>query len=903
MRLFHSAWMPLAVLAIGVASTAMAVRALSVSATQHDQQRFDRAARQLTDALAGRLGQESTLLNGSAKLLASRGEFSAPDEFVPFIDAFGPQDRPGTRAYGYARRLMTHELPNMVVEGRRRYAPDFKIHPENTSTSEHYVVLMTHPGNQSSRWWTGFNMSSDAPFRTAIDRVRNSGSLAATEPTLVSLREGRPPQPVFALLAPVSKSPTATKPASKPATNATADASRPKLCGIAFAAFRADEMLQSVFRPLDLPDVVYTVRDGAPAAAGGVQLYQSAGYSNAAAGPAFSVDVLVNVGGRTWTIAVRGTPAFADAAAAKVTRRVAIIGGSASLLAAALVWLQSRRRLAAARRATSAPSRDAPSAEHRLERVLEAMGVGIWSCELPDGQVTWDERARAMFFLPDAASLTVSQALERVHPEDRARLRDTLASSVQSGTLFDIKYRTVSPAGDKTHWLRSVGRPVQDGDHSPGNAATILFSGVTVDITAREVAWLDADTARREAEQARVQAERAGRAKDEFLATIGHELRAPLGAILGWAQLLRRQGDRLDPAVDEGLAVIERNARAQDRLVADLLDVGLVAAGAVRLEIELVDLAAAARAAVDAARPTAEAKKVDLQLALDLTAGPVRGDPDRLQQVFVNLMSNAVKFTPAGGQVRVAVSRDEDRVLLTVADTGEGIDPAFLPYVFDRFRQQDASTARRHGGLGLGLAIVRHLIELHDGRVRVDSAGLGQGATFVVELPAAFPASPTATHRWQEELSESRDVEETHSDANRMPAALRGVKVLLVDNDPDTLAAVRGVLIAAGGSVETARTAPEGLAAVLRERPDVVLCDIAMPDVDGFEFLRRLRSLSPESGGATPAAALTGFARPEDCLRALTQGFAAHIAKPVEADELVVTVLRLSQVRTSGKLV
>jgi CheY-like chemotaxis protein/nitrogen-specific signal transduction histidine kinase len=422
---------------------------------------------------------------------------------------------------------------------------------------------------------------------------------------------------------------------------------------------------------------------------------------------------------------------------------------------------------------------------------------------------------------------------------------------------------------------------------------------VTIDITSQEVAWLDADAARRQAEEANTQAQQSARAKDEFLATIGHELRAPLSAILGWAQLLRRQGEHTDVSLDEGLAVIERNARAQDRLVADLVDVALVSAGTVRMDVELVDLTAAARAAVDAARPAAQTKQIDLQLALDLTAGPVRGDPGRLQQVVANLLTNAVKFTPVGGQIRVTVARTADQVVLTVADTGEGIDPAFLPHVFDRFRQQDASTARRHGGLGLGLAIVRHLVELHHGRVRVESAGPGQGATFIVELPAAFPASSAAAGRRRPD----RSIESDSSESARYapPEPLHGVKVLVVDDDPDTLKAASGVLTSAGASVLTAESAPEAIAAVLANRPHVILCDIGMPEIDGYEFLRRLRTLPVESGGATPAAALTGFARPEDCLRVLTCGFQTHVPKPVEADELVQVVLRLSGGERTGK--
>ncbi len=888
MRLFTSAWMPLAVLAIGVAATAVAVRAISDSSAQRDQERFDRAALQLADKINCRLNQDITLLNGSAKMLAvAKGGYAGPEDYLPFVEAFGPQDRPGNRAFGYARRLSTGELPAMVEDGRRRFCPDFKIHPETTPYDEHFVVLMTCPSKQA--WWTGFDMYSDGPFRTTIQRVRTTGAVCATEVTMNTLREGKAPEPVFAILAPV------VKPSGKPTTAATAESQKVKLLGVAFAAYRASDLMQSIFRSADISDVAWTVRDAPPGTAGGLLLHQSTDFDATNAKAAYSADVPVTVAGRTWTLAVRGTPAFADPIAAARTKQAWFVGVSASVLAAVLLWLQGRVRNSILRRAAGsvASSRDARAVENRLDLVLESLGVGMWSCDLPNGEVTWDDRAKTFYFLPQATSPTIDQCLDNVHPEDRTRLRETLASAMQAGKPFDIKYRTVSPTGDRTRWLRSIGQP-EISTEQPGAAKSSRFNGVTIDITVQEVAWLDADTARRQAEESSTQALHAGRAKDEFLATIGHELRAPLSAILGWAQLLRRQGDRIDPAVDEGLAVIERNARAQDRLVADLVDVSLISAGAVRMDVELVDLAAAARAAVDAARPAAQAKQVDLQLALDLTAGPVRGDPGRLQQVVANLLTNAVKFTPGGGRVRVSVSRAADQVILTVADTGEGIDPAFLPHVFDRFRQQDASTARRHGGLGLGLSIVRHLVELHHGIVRVESAGLGEGATFVVELPAAFPASPPPNRRRSE-----RSIDESAGDlakaALQSPAEpLKGIKVLFVDDDPDTLKAASGVLKSYGANVLTAASAPEALAAVMADRPHVILCDIGMPEIDGYEFLRRLRALSPESGGNTPAAALTGFARPEDCLRVLTCGFQTHIPKPVEAEELVQAVLRLS---------
>lgn len=891
MRFFTSAGMPLAVLAMGLATTAVAVRALSDSGSQRDQQRFDRTANELASALKQRLAEETRLQAAAAKLIASCDGQDKAAELSKFLDAFRPQDRGGTRLMGYTRRLLPHELPKLEAEHHRNGNLEFTIHPDTVKRPEHFVVTITYPSIRQWQWWSGLDLSAEVNYRQAIERARESGAAVATPCTMASSPERRPSQPIFCLFTPVYKQ-------SNPPT--TAPSPRPQFVGAVFTSYRVTDLLTAMFQPGNVGDVGWSVQDAAPGADGGLPLFRSTTLDAVAAAPSFSADLPVAVAGRSWTLSVRAGPAFRDVAAAEQVRNLAMIGALASLLAAGLVALHGRLRASVVRRANQSEwvLREASVAQQRLEMVLDVLGAGMWSCDLPDGRVKWDDRARGMYFLDGATDVTVTQALERVHPEDRGRLRDGMAAAVAASAPFDISYRTVSADGGKVHSLRSIGRPERIDRKSADRPAPTAFSGVTVDITARETAWQEAERARLQAEDARADAEHAVRAKDELLATIGHELRAPLSAILGWAQLLRRQPDRLNPAVDDGLAVIERNARAQDRLVADLLDVSLVASGTMRMTMELVDLAAAARSAVETIRPSAESKQVDLQLTLDLTAGPVRGDPGRLQQVVANLLTNAVKFTPAGGRIKVRVAREGDRVVLTVADTGEGIDPEFLPHVFDRFRQQDASTARRHGGLGLGLAIVRHLVELHDGTVRAESPGVGLGATFTVELPAACPATPGGTRRGRDRLGRSEDAAAAPADA-LSPDALQNIKVLLVDDDPDALAAAAGVLSAAGARVTLARNAPEGLASVMRDRPTVVLCDIGMPEVDGYEFLRRLRALSPDSGGAVPAAALTGFARPEDSLRTLAGGFQAHIAKPADADELVLTVLRLSQLDRS----
>jgi PAS domain S-box-containing protein len=401
-------------------------------------------------------------------------------------------------------------------------------------------------------------------------------------------------------------------------------------------------------------------------------------------------------------------------------------------------------------------------------------------------------------------------------------------------------------------------------------------------------AALAVDNARlyRQAQQARTEAEVASRIKDEFLATISHELRTPLNAILGWVGVMRRDGLDNETLV-RAIEIIERNARSQSQLIEDLLDVSRIITGKLRLDVRPVELRPIVEAAVDVMRPSADAKGVKLQVVLDSKPGLVSGDPNRLQQVIWNLLSNAVKFTPKGGKVQVRLERINSHVEITVSDTGQGINAKFLPYVFDRFRQADSSYTRRYGGLGLGLAIVRHLVDLHGGAVEVHSPGEGQGATFKVKLPLMI------THGISPSQSQALESgQETRADAAEFecPPSRVGLNVLVVEDDPDSREMVKLLLEDCGAKVRAAGSAAEAFAAFQESEPDLLLSDIEMPEEDGYSLIRRVRSLAPDQGGLVTAIALTAHARLEDRLRALAAGFQAHVTKPVSADELLIVI-------------
>jgi signal transduction histidine kinase/DNA-binding response OmpR family regulator len=378
----------------------------------------------------------------------------------------------------------------------------------------------------------------------------------------------------------------------------------------------------------------------------------------------------------------------------------------------------------------------------------------------------------------------------------------------------------------------------------------------------------------------------ANRLKDEFLSTLSHELRTPLNAISGWIQLLKMEP--VDGEVSRGLDVIERNVKAQTKLIEDLLDLSRITTGKLRLSARPILIKPVLEAAVEAMHPVVEDKQIALKLELEDIEATVFGDPDRLQQVIWNLLSNAAKFTPSGGTITVRQNRDAGQVQISVIDTGDGMEADFLPHVFDRFRQADSSSARRHGGLGIGLTIVRHIVELHRGTVSAASAGKGLGSTFTVTFPVV-----SASHF---------SIRPQPKDGVVKPPSLQGINILIVDDEPDAREVFAQILQRYEAQVTTAASAAEALQLIASCKPDVVVTDIAMPEQDGFALLRDLRRLPTEAGGAVPAIALTAYARPEDQTRAFDCGFQDHLSKPVDPADLIGAIHRCAKMPALPRL-
>ena len=389
-------------------------------------------------------------------------------------------------------------------------------------------------------------------------------------------------------------------------------------------------------------------------------------------------------------------------------------------------------------------------------------------------------------------------------------------------------------------------------------------------------------------QSARAQAEEASRLKDEFLATVSHELRTPLTAFLGYAQMLQRR--KYDEAyVDRTAGKLVRSARSQAQIIEDLLDVSRIVSGKMRIEAQMIDLAPVIHAALETVRPAVDAKALHLELDLHPGASSIIGDPNRLQQVMWNLLSNAAKFTPAWRSDPGAAGAKRLRyALLTISDTGQGISAAFLPHVFDRFRQADSTSNRAHGGLGLGLSIVRHLVELHGGTVQVSSAGAGQGTTFTVRLPLVADQQAALIS------ANNKAVNISHDDAE-CPPALDGLRILVVDDQPDILELLHEILATCGASVRMCSSARDALETVRTWRPELLISDISMPGEDGYWLIRNIRALPAAQGGGIPAVALTAYVRMEERLRVLAAGFQLYVPKPVEPAELRNVVARLAR--------
>jgi PAS domain S-box-containing protein len=520
--------------------------------------------------------------------------------------------------------------------------------------------------------------------------------------------------------------------------------------------------------------------------------------------------------------------------------------------------------------------KQAQEAEAHLAAIVESSDDAIISKDLNSIITSWNRGAERLFGY--TAQEAIGQPITMLMPPDRIDEEVGILERIRRGESID-HYETVRRHKDGTLLQISLTvSPMTDR-----NGRITGASKIARDISERKQAEVEREQLLASERHALERAEAEARMKDEFLASLSHELRTPLNAIFGWANILRTSDDPVEIA--EGLEIIERNARAQTKMIEDLLDMSRIISGKVRLDVQRVDLTSVINSTIESVKPMATAKQIRLTSVLDPLASPVSGDPARLQQILWNLLTNALKFTQKGGRVHVVLERINSQLEISVHDNGRGIPADFLPYVFHRFRQADASTTREQRGLGLGLAIVKNLTELHGGSVSAKSPGPNKGSTFIIALPMVMNIEADPNRQHPRTVSPELFAETLHLD---------GVRVLAVDDEADARHLIKRILSRCGAQVETADSG-EAARRFLRERkPDVLIMDIGMPNEDGYQAIGKVRQLPSEEGGKVPAIALTAFARSEDRRRAILNGFQMHVAKPVEPSELIAMVASLA---------
>ncbi|MBI1736200.1 MAG: CHASE domain-containing protein [Candidatus Rokubacteria bacterium] len=909
-------WLP-AVAAIAMFALSMLAAFYAASATTARERRhFDESVRHAEDAIKQRLAAHIAMLRAGTGLFAAtrevdRAQFHA---YVQRLDL--GRVYPGVQGIGVSLRVSPRERDELVDRMRRQGLAGFRIWPEQ-ERAEYHAIAFLEPFDRRNRAAIGYDMFTETTRRAAMERARDTGEPAASaRVTLVQEIDERK-QPGFLIYVPMYRG---------GATPPTVAERRGALIGFMYSPFRAIDLLEGILGRERDPALGITVHDG-DAPRDDTRLYR-AGVGDAAG--AFAATRRIDVAGRVWTLVFTARTPASALSARTVGAGILSFGAIASALLFTMLRAEVRgRRMAegSARQLAEA----ATSRERALARERHARGQAERLAAVSRALTSTLDVARLGQMIVDSVrALTGTGASILYRVDERPAELRLFASSgdvgpaLVPGTVIPASTGAVGLAMRERRpvatpnfmedarmavppavqaWLAAVPHrsvlalPLVAHDRLIG--ALVLGDEAGRVFTDEEVSVADAfasqaatalENARllEEAETARTLAEHANRAKDEFLATVSHELRTPLNAILGWARMLR--GGTLAPEQGRhALDVIERNARTQAQLIDDLLDVSRITTGKVQLDVGVVDLARVIDAAVDAVRPAADGKRVQLTTAVAPGVGRVAGDPDRLQQAVGNLLTNAIKFTPAGGSVTVRLARADDHGIVVVRDTGEGIPAATLPHVFERFRQADSSSTRAHRGLGIGLALVKHLVELHGGTVTAESAGPGLGSTFTVRLPLArvepAPGPEPVAH------------------ADGAPAqtadALHGTRILVVDDEPDALEMVAAILGHAGAELRTAPSVAAALGILDDWRPDLVLSDIEMPGDDGYTLIQRIRERPSEKDARVPAIAVTAYGRMEDRLRALAAGFQEHVTKPFDPGVLVAAIGALLDGRRS----
>ena len=925
--------LPYLILLLGFCFTLLVYHYFSKLTLEQDRISFDRSVQQIQDRVTSRIDTSIALLRAGTGLFAASDSVEA-NEFEQFVKQIElEKNYPGVLGIGFSRYFPAQQKQDVINEMHRQHINDFHVWPDSPR-SEYNAILYLQPQSGPNKLAIGYDMATEEVRRQAMDAARDSGKPTASgRVRLVQERDVAVKQEGFLIYMPVYR--------NNAPVNTVAER-RAALVGFVYSPYRAGNFLDQETLEKNY-DVSFLVYDGAELKADNLLSPPS---DEVITDPLFTDTKQLDIAGRKWTIVYTTKASFAKYSGRSLLKYTVIMGGLLSLLFFAVTRSEIRARTRAELATEDVKQTEATIRQtlHERERAEEALYETAEALRVANERALLEyerllERIKALaqalgtarelndiyralrqftnvsvpcngFFVSlydpvrdvrtacygwaDGAELDVSELppmrVTNTGPNSRAvRTREVVitndymrATQASPGVVVgpDNGLRPDSSMAVPmavmgriigTIEVQSYEKNVYRQEHATAMSMAANLTAVAIE----NVRLLKLERTAREA------AEESNRLKDEFLATVSHELRTPLTAILGWSRLL--EGGTLDTSVtQQAVETIWRNAKAQAQIIDDILDVSRIITGNLYLDLHPLEVAPVIENAINVVRQTADAKGIRIETYFDRTPAMISGDANRLQQVVWNLLSNAVKFTQSGGRVCVKVSQAGGAVEVSVSDTGQGIDEEFLPYVFERFRQADSTTTRQHGGLGLGLAIARHLVEIHGGTISAESAGAGKGATFTIRLP----------------LIEAGAVKSQRVDQSQPATAsqsLSGLNVLLVDDDSDTLTLMTTALTKRQANVTAVSSAGEAIRAITKKRPDVLVSDIAMPDEDGYGLIEKVRRLESGATQTIPAVAITAYAKEEDRERALSAGFQIYLAKPIELTELISVVARAAK--------
>ncbi|MEA5570888.1 CHASE domain-containing protein [Calothrix sp. UHCC 0171] len=892
-------WLPYVILLGTLLLTSLFSYYGAIASRTKDRLRFNNEVEQTQSDIQNRLHTYVTLLHGASGLFATNHQITREDfqAYVQHLEL--RKSYPGVQGIGFSMRVKPEDVQSLVNEMQKQGFPNFALHP-NTPRNEYHTIIYLEPLDQRNQTAIGYDMFSEATRRAAMERARDSGLPAASGRVTLLQEIEQHKQAGFLIYVPIYRQNQKIE---------TVAERRDALLGFVYSPFRADDLFAGILQHQQNPLINVDIYDDQKISPENLlhssfaNNYWNNYWHTSPETATFKTTKNLNVAGKTWTIVFSSRHELETDLTSRYVPYMQLAGVTLSLILFAMARSQVN-------------AFNATQKSNRQLSFLYEMSSNLLVQAQPK------EFISSIFNqLSEQLQLEIyfNYLLENTRENNHQRLRLHAYAGISEDSAKKIEWLEVGEAlcgtvaqqkkqiiveriqestDNKADLVKNLGvtayacYPLLSGQQLIGTLTFCTRSRTCfqsdelalLQIVADLVATaLERDRLMRQLQEHTEELQQANRIKDEFLATLSHELRTPLNAILGWVQLLQtRKLD--DTKIARALETIDRNSRLLGQLVEDILDVSRIISGKFRLNVEEVNVKSVVMSAIDTIQPAVDAKQIQITTQLQPDA-LIWGDANRLQQVIWNLISNAIKFTPKDGQVKISLEKISSQIQIQIADTGQGIKPEFLPYVFDRFRQADGSSTRSFGGLGLGLAIVRHIVELHGGTVSATSPGEGKGATFTVELPVL------ATR--QKIFNSTPQAIITHEVSTKSQRILDGLKIILVEDENDARELIATVLEEAGAEVILAANVAQALHTLQQSKPDILISDIGMPQEDGYMLIRKVRALSSEQGGKTPALALTAFAGEEDKNQALNAGFQGHLAKPVEPIELVTRIADL----------